>query len=78
MSKFETYEHHGQIVWVNQDLKGKHRDHCLCYKCSKFNPDDRDNNCTIANTLYQLCIMFTIVTPVYECKEFNPTENEGD
>jgi hypothetical protein len=31
-----SYEHHGHNVAVRSDLKGKHREHCLCYRCSKF------------------------------------------
>ncbi|HDL07141.1 MAG TPA: hypothetical protein ENG35_00170 [Desulfobacteraceae bacterium] len=65
-----SYEHHGRKVYVNSKNKGKHREHCLCYKCKKFNPKDRENNCTIANEVYANCVKYNIITPVYECPEF--------
>lgn len=70
MGKIIEYEHHGQIVKVDEDLKGKHRDHCLCHRCEKFVPEDRGKNCQIANRLFQICRDFNLVTPVYECKVF--------
>jgi hypothetical protein len=34
------YEHFGNIVSVQRHLKGKHRDHCLCFqKCKFFKPN---------------------------------------
>ena len=27
------YKHHGVNVSVREDLKGKHREHCLCWIC---------------------------------------------
>lgn len=67
----EKYNHHGNDVFVDSELKGKHRDNCLCFKCTYFNMDDRDNNCPIANLLYMLCVALKLVTPVYECPIFN-------
>jgi len=71
-AKFEQYDHHGDMMWVRKDLKGTHRDNCLCYECRRFNPDDRQSNCPIANMLYSMCVLAGLVTPVYECKEFEP------
>ena len=76
--KFVQYEHHGELVWVIAELKGKHRENCLCYKCSKFFPEDREKNCKIANDTYENCVKNSLTTPVYECKEFDYTGNEGD
>jgi len=67
------YEHFGQMVSVREDLKGKHRDHCLCYKCKKFQPCERDN-CKIAQMLYSLCVLANLVTPVWECGDFEEGE----
>lgn len=64
------YEHHGVEVSVREDLKGKHREHCLCYQCSRFNIDDRDKNCPIANLLYRFCVLTSCTTPVWECPQF--------
>lgn len=30
------YEHHGRSVKVRKDLKGLHRDYCLCFRCGVF------------------------------------------
>ncbi len=69
--KYEVYCHHGVNVTVRKDLKGRHRSFCLCYSCEKFKPDDdRMSNCQIANTLYNLCVLCDITTPVWECKKF--------
>lgn len=69
----EKYEHHGAQVFVDSELKGTHRSHCLCWKCASFKPGKEDN-CPIANKLYQICVEFDLVTPVYECPKFlDPT-----
>jgi hypothetical protein len=63
----ERYEHHGGEVWVRADLKGRHREHCLCYRgCPKFKPGEAEN-CEIADAVYQNCVTFNVVTPVWEC-----------
>ncbi len=67
------YVHHGIDVAVMKGLKGKHRGHCLCYKCSKFHPENREANCPIANALYCLDVLTGITTPVWECPEFFTT-----
>ncbi len=67
---FEKYEHHGTVVSVRSDLKGKHREHCLCYQnCIHFKPGTQDN-CDIAKELYNNCVLFDVVTPVFECPKF--------
>jgi hypothetical protein len=63
-----TYDHHGNMVTVDSKLKGLHRQYCLCYDCEKFNPEDRDKNCPIANELFEFCKKHGVVTPVWECK----------
>lgn len=67
---YEQYEHHGTNVWVRSDLKGTHRDNCLCFApCAKFKPGEPDN-CPIAQRLFELDVEHGLVTPVYECPEF--------
>lgn len=39
--KFVKYNHHGKEVWVREDLKGTHREHCLCFNCKKLNIENR-------------------------------------
>ena len=64
------YKHHGVNVSVREDLKGKHREHCLCWICEKFNPNDRNSNCQIANLLFEFDKLHHVTTPVWECKKF--------
>ena len=70
------YQHHGILMNVRKDLKGRHREHCLCFFCKFFDMDNREENCPIANVLYSLNILANIVTPVWECKKFDPIEDE--
>ena len=63
----EWYKHHSpQPVAVRSDLKGKHRNYCLCHYCALFKPDQPDN-CTIAEQVYALCVDEDLVLPVWEC-----------
>lgn len=72
MSKHERYEHHGAMVSVRKDLKGKHKEHCLCYApCAKFKPNTPDN-CPLAQGVYALCVTQDMVLPVWECPDFDP------
>ena len=65
------YEHHDNIVCVQEHLEAKHKDHCLCFQgCVKFKPENVNNNCRIANKLYEFDKAFGLVTPVWECPEF--------
>lgn len=66
---FMEYEHHGRMVSVRSDLKGKHRDHCLCYSCQRFKPDHKEN-CRKAKEIYALCVREDLVLPVWECPAF--------
>lgn len=68
---FEQYEHHGNLVWVDSVYKGMHREYCLCYQCKKFTPDNRATNCPIANAVYKNCVERHVVTPVWECPDFD-------
>ena len=68
-AKYEQYEHHGEVVTVRSDLKGKHRKVCMCYSCDKFKPEAPER-CKIAHALYELVVKFRIVAPVWECAEF--------
>ena len=68
---FEQYEHHGTDVWVRKDLKGKHRDYCLCFACKKLRIESRELNCPIANQVFDLCVRLDLVLPVWECSEFD-------
>lgn len=75
IKSFEKYVHFETPVWVRSDLKGKHRDHCLCYSCDKFFPEDLGKNCPIAKLIYNLCIVQDLVLPVWECPNFGVNSN---
>lgn len=66
---YEIYVHHDAVVHVRADLKGKHREHCLCYSCERMTPDS-DDHCPIAAKLYALCVEESICAPVWECPQF--------
>ena len=70
MREYEQYGHHGTVVYVDKELKGKHREHCLCWNCYYFKPGVPETNCPIANLLYAVCLAHDLVTPVYECPKF--------
>lgn len=77
---FIQYEHHEAMVFVRDDLKGLHRDHCLCYSCERFKPGSKEN-CRIAKEVYALCVRLDLVTPVWECPIFvegEPTFPAGE
>jgi len=68
--KIVSYEHYGTEVKVREDLKGKHREHCLCWmSCRFFKPNDKDN-CKIAQANYENCVKFKVVLPVWECPKY--------
>jgi len=74
MKKYIKYRHHGTKVWVREDLRGRHREHCLCWSCTKFFPSEADN-CPIAQANYEFCVAHNVVTPVWECPMFRPMED---
>ncbi len=69
---FIQYTHHDKKVWVRRNLIGEHRKCCLCWDCKKFEPGDREINCSIANQVYALCVENELVLPVWECPIFAP------
>lgn len=70
MNDFVQYEHHGKLVWVRAEHKDCHRAHCLCWSCAKLNTADKSKNCVVARALFELCVKFDVVTPVWECPVF--------
>ena len=73
MPEFIQRMHHGRLVWVDEELKGLHRDYCLCYSCDKFFPDSVEANCKTAKAVYQLCVAEGLVLPVWECPRLSAT-----
>lgn len=71
MSNIIKVEHHGATVSVQEHLNGKHREHCLCWLgCMHFHPESREDNCKIANAVYQNCVDYHIVAPIWECSYY--------
>lgn len=68
--KIIRYKHHGNTVSVREALKGRHREHCLCWVCQSFNPDDVNVNCLIAREVYSICVKHGLTLPVWECRHF--------
>lgn len=66
MGNIIEYKHHGKLVKVDENLKGKHREHCLCFRCRLFAPG-QGHNCGVAELLYQFCKEYSVTTPVFEC-----------
>lgn len=75
MGKIITYKHHGVEVKVDEDLKGRHREHCLCWKCKHFHPRRRRYNCPKANIVYNCCQLFNLTLPVWECQDFEERDD---
>jgi len=68
------YEHDFHVkkvlVSVQEHLKGRHREHCLCWQNCQFFKPNLLENCEIAQANYELCVEYNIVTPVFECPKF--------
>ena len=63
-------EHHGWVVSIQEDLKGRHREHCLCHlDCKNFKPGTPEN-CPLAQELFEYCVKYGMTTPVWECPKF--------
>lgn len=73
MGKIIQYRHHEWYVWVDEDLKGKHQEHCLCFRCNMFAPN-QNHNCGIAERNFKLCQEFGLTLPVFECPYCVPGE----
>ncbi len=74
MAGTERYTHHGREVTVLSEVRGKHRELCLCYRCQDFHPG-QSFSCEIARTIYEHCKSFGLVTPVFECAHFTLKED---
>lgn len=64
------YEHHNVEVSVQEHLKGKHREHCLCFQGCVFFKPNTPENCPMAQVLFSLDVLLGLTTPVWECPKF--------
>ena len=69
MGEIVWYEHHGALVAVDKDLMGKHREHCLCFRCEQFKPNTPEN-CDLAEQNFRACKINDMVMPVWECPQY--------
>ena len=73
----EKHEHYGNAVWFQSHLKGKHREHSLCFQgCLNFQPGPV-GQCKIVVAVNENSLRFGISTPIYACPKFatlNPSE----
>lgn len=68
--EYIKYNHYGFDVVVRSDLKGAHKDNCLCFDCDRFFINDPQKKCKKANMLYAFCCLTGMTTPVFECPDF--------
>lgn len=47
---------------------------CLCYGCTKFDPNRREKNCPIANKLFDTAVEHDVAMPVTRCPKFKPVD----
>ena len=60
----------GKELAVQEELVGKHRGHCLCWQeCIHFKPNEEDN-CPVAQSLFEFNKKFGVTTPVWECETY--------
>ena len=72
--EIERYIHFNTVVSVQSHLKGKHKDHCLCWQnCLFFKPSEADN-CPLAQELYEYDVKYNMVTPVWECAKYEESK----
>lgn len=69
------YRHHSRKVAVQAHLKGRHKEYSLCYRCRRLSLDPAEDNCPIAEALYEACLTHHIVTPVWECPGFQASRS---
>ena len=71
----ERYTHHGYDVAVQSHLRGRHREHCLCYQnCANFKPGTAEH-CHIAQATYENCVKHGLTTPVFECPAYTEKDS---
>lgn len=69
MADIIWYEHHGEKVAVDEGLKGRHKEHCLCFRCTSFKPNTPEN-CDYAEQNFRACVINGMTMPVFECPYF--------
>lgn len=67
---------YGVEVWENPILEKIRHAECLCWNCSKMKPGKPDH-CSIAASLYAICVATNVATPVSRCPEWNPGQPDA-
>lgn len=63
-------EKYGNKVWTNETMDNLRKTECLCLNCANMKPGD--NNCPIANTLYQICLADNVAMAITRCPLWKP------
>jgi hypothetical protein len=68
MTAPEKQEHYNAMVWVNPFTESIREKQCMCINdCLIFNKDNHDENCKIANELFELCVMYELALIMFKC-----------
>jgi hypothetical protein len=67
--------HGGREAYVREDLAGKHWEHSLCIKCDNYLRNGA-YGCAIATELMAFNLKTGTTTPMWECPDFVPEEDE--
>lgn len=76
-STYKQIRHHGHLVWTKTAYEGINGRACLCYGCALFKPNERENNCSIAEEVYKRCVLHGLTTPVTECPKFEAVDPDA-
>lgn len=69
--KTVSYIHHGETPVITfADTQGHHREFCLCHNHCRFFKPEKDDNCPIAQELFEFDVRNNLTTPVMECPKF--------
>ena len=72
MGKVEKVVKYGVEVFSNLDADELRKTECLCLNCGNLRLDSREDNCPIANRLYDICVAENVAMQITRCPIFVP------
>ena len=63
--KIEKITKYGTEVWADVEMDELRRDRCLCFNCG-----EKDNDCSIAKRLYDICQEENMAISITRCKNY--------